>query len=349
MNFYIFNSKKSYQIYVLIIFISYFIFTLISNSLLQYYADKQTTQNFFIQEKRSKLKHLYLQDKKVQDYIFIGSSRTLFHVSKNIFKNHNLNIYNLGISGTGITHYVYMVNKVLELEVKPKNIVISISLNKLFNDIHVDPYTDNTIDDFIYALKTKNLDVIYNTYVGLMKNRDLSSRNRAFLKENLQVLYSRYDVTHLAQKEKKLSDEMYRSLDCKPFDNVNKQKEIVLCTNGDGVIMTKYIPKPFSNNKTILDMYNDNYIMYLKRLIETIYYNNSNPIIIFEPILHANYSYDIETIKLKLNTNAIIDLTHFYLADNLWADSTHLNIKGRKEYTNKLIKVLVDYEKNLLQ
>ena len=336
--------------HIVIIFISYCIFTLLSNFLLQYYVDKQTTQNFFIEEKRSKVKHLYLQDKQVQDYIFIGSSRTLFHISRNIFKKHNLNIYNLGISRTGITHYVYMVNKILELEVKPKNIVISISLNMLFNDTHVGPYIDNTMDDFAYALKTKNLDVIYNTYIGLMKNSGLSSISRAFLKKNLQVLYSKYNVTHLEQREGDLSDEMYSGLDCKPFDSVNFiMKEIVLCTNGDGVIMKKYIPQPFSNNKIILDMYNDNYIMYLKWLIETIHNNNSNPIIIFEPILHANYSYDMETIKLKLNTNAIINLTDFNLADNLWADSTHLNLEGRKAYTDKLIKVLVDYEKNLLK
>lgn len=349
MNFYIFNSKKPYQMYLLIIFISYCIFTLLSNFLLQYYVDKKTTKNFFIEEKRSKIKHLYLQDEKIQDYIFIGSSRTLFHISTNIFKKHNLNIYNLGISGTGIAHYVYMVNRIFELEVKPKNIVISISLNKLFNDTHVDPYIDNTIDDFAYALKTKNLSVIYNTYIGLIKNSGLSTSNRTFLKKKLQELYSKYHVTYLEQKEKKLSDELYSGLDCKPFDNVDKKKEIVLCTNGDGVIIKKYMPQPFSNHTIILDKYNDNYIMYLKWLIETIHYNNSNPIIIFEPILHANYSYDMETIKLKLNTNSIIDLTHYQITDNLWADPTHLNLKGRKAYTEKLIKVLVDYQKNLLK
>lgn len=298
-----------------------------------------------MEEKRSKVKHLYLQKNKIKDYIFIGSSRTQFHISTNIFKKHNLNIYNLGVSGARITDHGHMVHEVLKLESKPKKIIISISINDLFNNTPNNQYIENKIDDFKYALKTQNLDIFYNTYISWMRDSGLSLGSKVFIKETLLTRYNQYKITSLDQNNKTFFDTMYNDVDCKPFYKISKKDEMILCTNGDGIIIKNLNTLTHLDDKIALKNYNND-IKYLQWIFEIINQSKIKPILILEPIFHANYHYDLEKLKLKLNTYNIIDLTNFNLSDKFWADPNHLNIEGRKVYTQKLLQVLADFEKN---
>ena len=331
------NSNISfYKKYFKFLLITIFFFYLLLNYTLQNYVNSHTTKDFYVEEIRSKLKHLELQNHPQKDFIFIGNSRTLFHISTKQFEDNNLSVYNLGISSIDITQYFKLSNALLHQKQKSKNIVISLRVNSLFNNKKFFPSYGHRLDDLILSIKSMNLKHIYYTTKSCIENIRLSYWGQLQIKKYVQEWYFNKKTIsfHDIFKKHKIN------LDCKPFAYSDSLASAVLCTNGDGVILKQNNNIYTTSKITELINYNDSYIEGVNLLITNIQNAGIHPIIVFEPILYANYEYDLYEIKSRLHNHHIIDLTGMQFDINQWADRLHLNKDGREIYSTKLIKEL---------
>ena len=98
---------------------------------LHHFFHTQASQDFWLENKLSKAHHLRKNNLNPFDAIFIGSSRTLYHISTDIFRENNLTIYNFGLSHLGLYDYPFCVNRAVEAS--PKAIVISLSITDFFD------------------------------------------------------------------------------------------------------------------------------------------------------------------------------------------------------------------------
>jgi len=334
MNFYIFNFKREHTQAFIIVVISYLFFSFILNTLLARYVYSLTTQDFFIQDKHSKMRHFSLQNNLKKKYVFLGTSRTLFHVNSSIFKRKNIPVYNMGMSYSGLTHQVYLINRLTQIQPIPENIVLSININELFFTSYIGPNFDNTIDDFLYALETKNLQIIYNSYLGLSQSQSLSRVNRAYFNEYIETFYKSFELSSSNFKFPIITDN-----DCSITRYVQNATNRALCSNGDGILMTNITTVPPQKSINLIRL-NQFYIQYLNKLNQTIIKSKSKFVIVLEPDLNTYYNFDLKSLQEALPSIRIVDLSNFKIDEENWADAYHLNLKGRDIYTHKLLKSL---------
>ena len=318
MNFYIFNSNRSK------IVLSFFIFGMLCilySIFLRFYSDIKTNKHFWLQNKESKSKHFKENNFKKLDYIFIGSSRTMYHISTNIFKDNNLSIYNFGLPFLNIYDYPFFVNQAIES--KPKRIILSIPINYLFQEVlSVNP----KLDDLKDIIKTQNFDISYKSINYYLNNINPISRDSINIRLEIIKLY----------KKEKESKFLLNESDCEAISSTNTS---VNCSNGDSILYKNSISKNI-NRTLVLNKLNKNPLNLLNHLIDKIEKRNIIPIIIFETKFNNQYIYKIEEIKNLLNTKNIIDLTNYKIRDDFWADNEHLNNKGRIQYSEYLSRYL---------
>ncbi len=304
------------------------------------YSDLRTTNNSFIEEKSSKIKHFTLNKKLNRDIVFIGSSRTIFHISTKIFKDYDLDIYNFGVSGNFLVDYPTYVKRAIEQ--KPKNIVISIPINTLYNDIT--EVKNPFLEDIFFYKHISNKQLFYNSLYYWLKNRHIFLSYSSAIVVKFKLFYDSFEpenkkkvVIHEISKVKSKAEQY----DCKVFrrQKINKNKIILKCINGDGILLGSNINKK-SEYKENLKNINKKTFKILKELVKIISENKIHPIIVFEPIAHNHYLYESRHVKEWMQNIHYIDLTNFRIEDFFWADNGHLNIEGRKIYSDYLAKYL---------
>ena len=151
MNFYISNFKLFLSAIILTKIILIFLFSFILN----FYLDIKPNNNQFIEYmKESKSRHMLNKfNFKNYEKIFIGSSKTQYHISKNIFSKKNINVYNYGISGNFFYNFPYMVEKSILLN--PKEIIISLPITDLYNkNVFAKDFKGILFEDFKYIIRT---------------------------------------------------------------------------------------------------------------------------------------------------------------------------------------------------
>ena len=114
VNFYILTFKKKIflSLFLILIFISIIDLSLVVIS------KAKTTKTNFINEKFSKIEHFNKNNPENLDLVFVGSSKTFYHISTENFKSNNINTFNLGIGKMLYPDYPSIVNNVLAK--KPK-------------------------------------------------------------------------------------------------------------------------------------------------------------------------------------------------------------------------------------
>jgi hypothetical protein len=294
----------------------------------------KTTKYSFINEKHSKIKHFNLNNPNSKDIIFIGSSKTLFHISTNEFKKRGIDIYNLGISGVFFADYPTLVEGILES--KPKRVVISLGIQRLYSELLISKYpTIEEIKIYYSINKAKYAKSLYRWLIN--RNTFLVHSEPIFLR--LKALYSRFEIEKNPKNSKTKESIKYSKIaDCNLFDikKTNNKHTMLKCSNGDGILVGNYIKeikyKPLSS-------LNIESVTYLKAIISMLKGHNIEPIIIFEPQLNSTLEYNLDDIYKEFVGVDIVDLTNFPLDKDLWADNKHLNYKGREIYSEYLSKL----------
>lgn len=342
MNSYTLTSKKIKQ-NIFLTFMLVMVGFIFVDLCLYLYSDLKTTKTTFIEEKSSKIKHFNLNYEENRDYVFIGSSRTIYHVSTEIFKKNSLNIYNFGVSGNFLLDYPSFIKEAIKQ--KPKNIVISLPVNILFENIKE---TKNPLIDDVYLyqeLKEKKL--FYNSMYYWVKNLHQFLNYSEIIVMKMKFLYDRFETeTILGYSIKNtilLKNDI--TVDCNVFSiqKINENKIIKKCSNGDGILLGNNIEPSNLDYKNIeLKNLNDDAVELIMKYIEMIKNSGINLIVIFEPILNNTYIYSISEISELFE---FIDLTSFKIENRYWVDSGHLNVNGRKIYSEYLSKYLISEDK----
>jgi len=327
VNFYTLTFKQR----VITALLSIVVLIIALNIVLSLFIDIKTTKNSFINEKYSKIKHFNLNNPKNKDIIFIGSSKTFFHISTNLFKEKNIDIYNMGISGVFFTDYPTLVDAVLDA--KPKRVVISLGIERLYSELFISKYPSIEEISIYYGInKGKFIQSLYRWLIN--RNTFLVHSEPIFLR--IKTLYSKFEIEKDFKKFKSKKSINYSTLaKCKVFDikRTNSKHAMLKCSNGDGVLVGHYIKKlEYKSPKPL----NKESILYLKATIKMLQSHNIETTIIFEPQLKNNLKYNINDIYREFAGVDIIDLTNFPIQEKFWADNKHLNYKGREIYSDYL-------------
>lgn len=344
MNFYTLTFKKK----ILISFILILVSLIILDIGLYFVAKMKSTKTTFINDKFSKISHFKLNNPKDKDIIFIGSSRTIYHISTNTFRKNDINIYNFGISGAQFEDYPTLMPHIKT--VNPKEIVISLSVNRLYGKLNVSKFP--TLDEIKYYYSIDKIKFLESLKQWII-NRHLFLQYSEAIFYKVKSVYKKFDVkkksnTPISKKIQK-SNKLFidKPIDysklagCKVFDiKQTSDTQIALkCINGDAILIGSNIEND-SIEKKELKVFNLQSIKYFQKLISNIDTNKVKVTIILEPILYNNYSYSLDEIKKQFTNIRIIDLTNFNIKESFWSDNGHLNYKGREQYSQHLSEIL---------
>jgi hypothetical protein len=303
----------------------------------------KSTKTTFINNKSSKLTHFKLNNPENKDIVFIGSSTTFYHISTNIFKNNDIDIYNFGVSGLQFEDYPALLSEVKKYQ--PRKVVISLPVTKLYEELNVakQPYIQE-IRQYYNIDKMKFINSLYNWVV----NKHLFLEYSEAILFRLKSLYAKFNPLNNATSainaatvdDKILSHQPL--VDCKPFDikNTKTGKQTIKCTNGDGILVGKVSNQRVrALNK--FDYLNRDSILYISKMINNLK-GIEDVIIILEPILNNKYQYNLNTIKKELDGSTVIDLTNHSVSTNkkIWWNINHLNYEGRRQYSQYLASIL---------
>ena len=346
VNFYILTFKKK----IILFFLLVLVFLSIVNISLVFISKLRTTETNFINEKFSKIQHFNLNKTENLDLVFVGSSKTFYHISSNLFEKNNISVFNLGIGKMLYPDYPSVLSNILIK--KPKKVVISISVYSLY-DRFLGPHYP-TFEELAYYFELDKPMFIY-----AIKQYFINMHTLLRFSEGIYYrLYSIYESFNFSLSEKDninsiVSDNSLilqnnafysKTLGCDVFDTTRHNNNLIIlkCTNGDGILLGENKVK--ENYNFEIKNLNTKVTKYLKKLINKLTSKDIDLTIILEP-LFENYTYSFEDIKKEFPNANIIDLTNLHIDKFKWADSGHFNYLGRKEYTNLLIHM---YKNNLL-
>jgi len=342
VNFYTSNSKVKQNIKLT--FFSVLGLFLGMHIMLNYFVSLKTTKSSFVTNINSKTKHMKLNTNSDTDIIFVGNSRTFFHISTEVFKKNNLNIYNYGVSDRTIYNYAYMVKQAMTQH--PKVIVLSLKLSDLFiksdylNRVALSDIQAMLITNQEFSLIMKAIDDYIHFFYSLIDYSDV-------INIKVQSFYNKFiPKQSVAGTETKKAVSMdtidAEKSDCHVFDiKYPKNMRTEKCTNGDGVLFGNNIES--HNIKKSFSIFNKKYVSLLNYIIDKIKKENIQPVIVFEPLFHTTIE-DNTTLRKEIDAE-IIDLTSMSIKDSMWVDNNHLNNEGRVLYSNILsekLKEIVD-------
>ena len=342
MNSYTLTSKKLKSL-IILFFTSALIIIIGLDILLEVYASTKTTDKTFITEKESKIKHCELNKPFHKDAIFIGSSRTFYHISTNEFKKNDVNIYNLGVSNNALEDYASFVNEAIKYN--PKLIVISIEVNELFRPLPLAKYP--TFADIKTYLSSMNTRYDFQVMINGIKNIHTLLRHSETIYLKIKSFYQKYNPSILINRQKettnsKQSLDYYDLADCHIFSLKYTANDFITskCENGDGILFG-HNHKDYSKRTLNLEKIDHGTIHFINNLIEQIKEKKFTPIIILEPVFWDayTYTYNLKNIQKEIHSK-VIDLTHFDIESKLWIDNRHLNNEGRLFYSQYLSTIL---------
>jgi hypothetical protein len=288
----------------------------------------------------SKNKHMQLNTDINTNIIFIGNSRTAFHIDTNLFKKNGISIYNYGVSDRNIYNYMSMSKNALKTDTK--FIIISLKISDIF--LSEMPKINSTLlPDILGMLKTNqqlsDIQKAFLEYISKSYSLFLYSEVINIKLSNIYNKFNNIKKKNIITNKKAPLDIKTERIDCTIFDikYPSEDRVVTKCTNGDGILFGTRVSDV--NETKVFKTLNNDYIKLLNHILISIQSKQVIPIIVFEPIYKENYTYDIEKVKQHIEAN-IIDLTKLKLSENLWSDYNHLGNKGRKIYSDILIQKL---------
>ena len=292
---------------------------------------------YFYEDKYFRAIHMKntLENKKT-DIIFIGSSRTQSHISTYLFKQHGCEVYTYGRPAMKLSDFPFAIQK--SIDIKPRYIFLMIDLDDLYTEIFMrfPTYEDRKFYDSSFSYTT------YNEYLSdKFRIKDLFRQSKKFI---INKLLNRHDE-YLAAYDKNLTNQ----IDCDIIHwrgNIGK-RSTALCTNGNTIAFdNKVLKSEKLSHEYHSENINNKKILLLNRLVNEIKNNGIIPIVVLEPATYNfNRKYE-QTYVNKIVNAKVLHLTNFENKNTpLWVDINHMNINGRKVYTQKLISVFDSIQK----
>jgi hypothetical protein len=334
VNFYTLTFKQK----ILLSLFSIFAAFIMIDIALYYMVNLKSTKESFIDDKFSKIKHYHANEPEKKDIVFVGSSRTFFHIATNTFKKSGLNIYNFGISGAQFEDYPTIIKEIVKTP--PKEVIISLNINRLYNPLEISNLP--TLEEVRYYYDIDK-EMFFNSLLQWLINLHQFLVHSQTIYYKIQALYERFQP----QKEpslKSLSTPLINydnEVGCHVFDiqKIAGKYLTLKCSNGDGIRIGNH-PLELENKAIELEHFNPKSIAYIQKMISTLHQHHIPITLLFQPILHNPYHYDITKIKSIFKNAKILDLSNYKLSDELWADSGHLNNQGRKIYSQYLSDII---------
>jgi hypothetical protein len=300
----------------------------------------KSTKISFINKKSSKVRHFELNHPTGKDIIFLGSSRTFYHISTEVFKSNNIDIYNFGIPGVDFEDYPTLLP--LVIDTRPKKVVISIPVNKLYEKLSISSYP--SIEEMKYYYDIDKIFFLQSLYQWSI-NRHLFLQYLEPIFYKIQSFYSKFDsknnVMHYGVGA--ITSNYSNLLGCKVFEIKNNgiNRQTLKCTNGDGALTGELLNKRDDISSVNLTDLNQDSISFLLRIIKKLT-TSADVTIILEPVLHNKYQYDVNHIREVFKGASILDLTNHDITtkEEMWFDAKHLNYKGRVLYSQYLASIL---------
>ena len=336
MSFYTLTFKRKIFLSLFLVFFGFFLldFTLHIVSMNQ----KTTKITYLSEHKQSKSKFFELNEPYEKNIIFVGSSRTYYHISTNVFKNENINIFNFGVTGNKLEDYPDIVSTIKNYH--PQKVVISLSVNKIYEKLN--EFKNPTLIDLKYYLKVDKV-VFLSGLLTYVKNFHKFFTYSEAIYNMIISFYNKFDIENKDKNTKYLED-VGRYSDCEIFKI--RPGHSVECSNGDGILFGNNILEKSYDSKIELKNINKNTISFIREgIVKPLIEENIDVIIVFEPVFGNTYSYNINEIVHNLENVKIIDLTGMYISKEKWADNEHLNDIGRDFYSRYLVEL---YKRKIL-
>lgn len=267
-----------------------------------------------------------LSKNKDMDFVFVGNSRTKFHINSTIINSitHD-KVLNIGIP----SDYFQFWANVFDLAIKsrPKNIVLSINAEDLYQNIYYGQGSNISTYGNFSALKVfvRTRDCNYENFSAFF---NASINNLIDLTPSYYWFYSIIYGSKFGIKD-----------DC-VRNNMGTQ-DVFYCSNNDGYILTT-VPAPIESTTFInysVQQVNHSSYEYLSSLIETAKTNKINVYLVLLPSYRVKSI--INTINLeKLFGVKIINMSNFLVEStdtNYWAyNGYHLNRAGSILFSTNL-------------
>ena len=348
VNFYTLDFKK--KIFLCLFLVA---FAMVGfDAALYVFVGNSTNKDKFIDTKISKAKHFELNSQKKMDIVFVGSSRTLNHVSTNIFKENNISIYNFGVSGNFIGDYPFIVNAIKK--VGAKEVVVNIRVNDLFKDYIERDVKIYTTDEVMANFGTNKI-MFLKTLPDYLASLHLFLRYSEAIYNRVVMAYGKFTpktTTNVNNFSVENFFNIEANSDCELINksevnsNFTKNKKIIVtkCSNGDNILFANTIPRENYGKVLELKELNLNTLKYMQNyIIDPLTKNGVKVVIIFEPIFDGTRpQYDINEITSAIKNTKIVDLTNLKFGDEELSDWEHLNYLGRKRYSEFLVELYLN-------
>ena len=349
VNFYTLDFKK--KVFLCLFLVAFAMVGL--DVVLYVFAESRTSKTNFVDNKISKAEHFKLNSKKQKDIVFVGSSRTLHHISTSIFAENNISIYNFGVSGNFIGDYPF-ITKIIK-KVNIKEVIFSIEINKLFEDYTEKGIKIYTNDEFVANFGTDKIGFL-KTLPDFFASIHLFLRYSEGIYNSIVGFYGKFapdNKTKASNFEAKSIFDVKAYSDCDLVNiedinsNVTKNKKIIFvkCSNGDIILFSDGLSREYYGRTIELKGLNQNTIKYFQNyVINPLVKSGIKVVVILEPIFDgATIKYDINEIMSAIKNAKVIDLTNFKINDDELSDmGHHLNYLGRKRYSEFLVKLYLD-------
>jgi hypothetical protein len=333
VNFYTLTFKKK----ILLSLFSIIAAFIMIDIALYYMVELKSTKQTFIDDKFSKIKHYHANQPQNKDIVFVGSSRTFFHIATHIFQEKGLQIYNFGISGAQFEDYPTIIKEIIKTA--PKEVVISLNINRLYDKLEISDLPTLEEARYYYDIDKK---MFFNALLQWTINLHQFLVHSQTIYYKIVALYEKFSpkkeqITH--QKRREINYD--KEVGCHVFDiqKIAGKYLTLKCSNGDGIRIGNH-PLEVKKEEIKLTHFNPKSIAYIQKMVDKLSQHHIPITLLFQPILHNPYQYDLQQIKSQFKKADIIDLTNYTIADDYWADSGHLNNKGRKLYSQYLSDII---------
>ncbi len=340
---------------------------LLADAALLLYARHRISPNSYVEDAPSKAEHMRLRlGGKRPDIVFVGSSRTLHHISSAVFEQAGWTVYNYGISGHQIVNYPFMAGAAADL--KPTYVALGVTISAFANPDIAVPSRPTLADLKALYATGQPLGLLAATTGKWLANLHLLNYYSQVVNLRLRPLFERLDVP-LAPEPRRPAKPVGQGerhaapapgdaapgaaagappaqaapmpapgdpCDCTPFEMLTDKAgmRIVKCTNGDAVLFGSFWVDGKDRSFTWKG-FHEPYLALLNHCLDLIRARGARPVVILEPFHRLRGDYDLAAIRKAVRA-PVLDFTRFPLPDALWADPGHLNNAGRLVFSRAL-------------